>query len=151
MTPPGLGDEHHAMKLLAENTGGEAFYETDQLKEALERVETVSEHYYTLAYQPTSTKLDGRFHKIVVRSDRDYKLNYRRGYYADNPFAALATAIDELDPTLVAGPGAGHSSGHADSLHRARHATRLAAHAWQHSLHSGLRRQRARRTARRAR
>jgi VWFA-related protein len=101
MTAPGLGDEHHAMKLLAESTGGEAFYDTDQLKEALERIETTSEHYYTLAYQPTSAKLDGRFHRIVVRlNDANYRLNYRRGYYADIPVAAPAT--DQLDPTLEA-------------------------------------------------
>lgn len=103
MMPPGLGDEHHAMKLLAESTGGEAFYETDQLKEALERIETVSEHYYTLAYQPTSAKLDGRFHRIVVRlNDANDRLNYRRGYYADLPVAAPASATDQLDPTLQA-------------------------------------------------
>ncbi len=103
MTPPGLGDEHHAMKLLAESTGGEAFYDTDQLNEALERIATVSAHYYTLAYQPTSAKLDGRFHRIVVRlSDANYRLNYRRGYYADLPVAAPPTAADQLDPTLQA-------------------------------------------------
>jgi hypothetical protein len=103
MTPPGLGDEHHAMKLLAESTGGEAFYDTDQLNEALERIATVSAHYYTLAYQPTSAKLDGRFHRIVVRlSDANYRLSYRRGYYADLPVAAPPTAADQLDPTLQA-------------------------------------------------
>jgi VWFA-related protein len=101
MRPPGQVEAHDDMKLFAENTGGEAFYDADQLKEALERVQTVSEHYYTLAYQPTSTKPDGRFHNIVIMlNDGNYKLNYRRGYYADNPPAAPASAVDQLDPSF---------------------------------------------------
>jgi len=40
-------------------------------------------HYYTLTYTPTNTKKNGKYRRIELKaSDGNYKLAYRRGYYA---------------------------------------------------------------------
>jgi VWFA-related protein len=97
----GSTPEHHDMKLLAESTGGEAFYDTSQLKDALTRLTAVGGHYYTLTYQPANRKEDGGFRNIVVKlNDGSYRLAYRRGYYADPPFSPSSVASDILDPVF---------------------------------------------------
>ncbi len=73
------------MELLARDTGGHAFYNTNGLSEAMEQAVEEGSHFYSLAYVPSNSKLDGRFRKIDLKvSGGDYKLAYRRGYYAEN-------------------------------------------------------------------
>ncbi len=48
-------------KILAKSTGGQAFYDTNGLKDVLERVTEQGMHYYTLSYTPTNTKMDNRY------------------------------------------------------------------------------------------
>jgi VWFA-related protein len=72
-----------AMDDLARNTGGEAFYNTNGLNDALERVLNHGTHYYTLSYSPPTKNMDGRLRHIEVKvSGATYRLSYRRGYYA---------------------------------------------------------------------
>jgi VWFA-related protein len=73
-----------AMELLARDTGGHAFYNTNGLSEAMEQAVEEGSHFYSLAYVPSNSKLDGRFRKIDLKVTGDYKLAYRRGYYAEN-------------------------------------------------------------------
>ncbi len=75
-----------AMETLAQETGGRAFYNTNALDAAMAKAIDEGSHYYSLAYAPTNNKTDGRYRRIEVKlSNRDYKLSYRRGYYADKP------------------------------------------------------------------
>jgi hypothetical protein len=78
--------EQAAMKQIAEETGGQAYLDTNGLKEAVESAVDNGSSYYTVGYAPGG-KLDGLFRKIEVRLDgaSGYKLSYRRGYYADPP------------------------------------------------------------------
>jgi VWFA-related protein len=77
--------EHQTMQQIAEETGGEAFVNTNDLREALARATEHGSNYYTLAYVPDAKRWDGRFHTIEVRVDGGrYDLAYRRGYYADD-------------------------------------------------------------------
>lgn len=77
--------EHATMDSIAESTGGQAFYNTNGLKEAVEKIARLGDNYYTVAYTPTDQKLDGRFRKIAIRCDQPgVHLEYRRGYFADN-------------------------------------------------------------------
>ncbi len=76
--------EHGAMRAMAEETGGKAFYDSNGLKEAVASAIDNGSSYYTIGYVPAETNFDGRFHKIKVRMDHArYNLSYRRGYYAD--------------------------------------------------------------------
>jgi VWFA-related protein len=73
-----------AMEILAQDTGGKAYYNTNGLGDALAEAMRNGANYYTLAYAPTDAKRDGRYRRIEVKANGDYKLSYRRGYYAEN-------------------------------------------------------------------
>jgi len=73
-----------AMEILAQDTGGKAYYNTNGLGDALAEAMRNGANYYTLAYAPTDAKRDGKYRRIEVKTSGDYKLSYRRGYYAEN-------------------------------------------------------------------
>jgi VWFA-related protein len=73
-----------AMESLARDTGGHAFYNTNGLSEAMEQAVEEGSHFYSLAYVPTNSKMDGRYRKIDLKVTGDYKVAYRHGYYAEN-------------------------------------------------------------------
>jgi VWFA-related protein len=103
-TPPefaGEGDEHlpsrvapanlDTMKLLAERTGGRAFYGTNDLSGAIIRALNDSRATYTLGFYPSESKWDGAFHKIKVRvAVPGAEVRARSGYFAlpDAPLSA---------------------------------------------------------------
>ncbi len=92
-----------AMEQIATDTGGRAFYTTNNLEKATTDAMQNGAHYYTLAYTPTNLQPDGSFHRIEVRlQDRKEKLEYRRGYFADDS-AAPAAGADPLIPLLADG------------------------------------------------
>jgi len=81
--------EHATMDMIAEETGGKAFYNTNGLKEAVQKVTELGDHYYTIAYTPPTTKLNGDYRRIAIKIDRPgLHLEYREGYFADDPNAA---------------------------------------------------------------
>jgi VWFA-related protein len=76
--------EHASMEQIAEQTGGQEYINTNGLKEAVAKAVENGSSYYTLGYAPVAAQLDGKFRKIQLRLDNsEYKLAYRRGYYAD--------------------------------------------------------------------
>ncbi len=96
---------HAAMEDVARDTGGQAFYDTNGLASALNRVIDIGAHYYTLTYTPTNKTMDGRFRHIELKlANGKYKLAYRRGYYARDLEAEGATqqnpASDPLLPLM---------------------------------------------------
>jgi len=93
--------EHSTMDRMAEDTGGHAYYNTNGLTAAVEKAISNGANYYTLTYSPTDTKWDGGFRKIQVKlAQQGLTLEYRHGYYADDPTHA--------DSVLTAkAPGAG--------------------------------------------
>lgn len=73
-----------AMESLARETGGQAFYNTNGLDRAISQAVQDGEHYYTITYTPTNAANDGKFRNIRVRLAKgNYKISYRRGYYAE--------------------------------------------------------------------
>jgi len=78
--------EHSAMDLVAEQTGGKAFYGSNDVTQAVRTVVEQGTDYYTLSYTPTNRRYDGRFRKIRVRvSGHGYRIAHRSGYYAEDP------------------------------------------------------------------
>jgi VWFA-related protein len=78
--------EQASMKLIAQETGGQDYVNTNGLKEVVTKVVENGASYYTIGYVPAARADDGNFHKIQVRTDvGSYKLAYRRGYYSDPP------------------------------------------------------------------
>ncbi|MBB6142124.1 VWFA-related protein [Silvibacterium bohemicum] len=80
--------EHDSMRQIAEDTGGEAFMDTNGLKDAVAKAIGNGSHYYTIGYVPTLQKYDGAFHRIRLNVDGGAVAEYRRGYYADDPSKA---------------------------------------------------------------
>lgn len=88
---------------LAKNTGGQAFFNSNDMKDILTRVTTQGMHYYALSYTPANSKVDGAFrHTRVEVTNAKYALSYRRGYYATDRKVAsgLANAQDPLLPLM---------------------------------------------------
>jgi VWFA-related protein len=77
--------EHASMQQIAEETGGEAFMDTNGLKDAVGEAVANGQHYYSIGYVPPLKKYDGTFHRIQLAVDGGYQAAYRRGYYADDP------------------------------------------------------------------
>jgi VWFA-related protein len=90
-----------AMELLARDTGGHAFYNTNGLSEAMEQAVEEGSHFYSLAYVPSNPKMDGRYRKIDLEVTGDYKLAYRHGYYAENAkFPVTEAGLKKNDALL---------------------------------------------------
>ncbi len=78
--------EHESMFAMAEDTGGEAFVNTNNLTQAVTKAVEDGSNYYTLTYTPANLQWDGRFRAVKVKVEQPgVKLSYRNGYYADDP------------------------------------------------------------------
>ena len=87
-----------AMEQLASDTGGKAFFNTNDLGAAIEKAIADGAHFYTLVYTPTNKKLDGSYRRIEVKVvDGKYRLAYRRGYNADTD-SSLEASQTEANP-----------------------------------------------------
>jgi VWFA-related protein len=87
---------NRAMKVLAELTGGAAFFpgSADRLNHSLAELQQVIRSRYLVAYKPALFQHDGRYRTIAItarKSGRKLKVNSRRGYYAEtNPPGSAA-------------------------------------------------------------
>jgi VWFA-related protein len=89
-----VNSEHAEMEEIAERTGGAAHYNRNDLAVQLSEQFTQAQAYYTLSYSPTDKNWNGKFRRINLKlKDGNYKLFYRRGYYADSPHANPADAF----------------------------------------------------------
>jgi len=71
------------MRILAERTGGKAFYGTNDLGGAIRRALNDSRVTYTLGYYPSGAKWDGSFHEIKVSVNAaGADVRARSGYFA---------------------------------------------------------------------
>jgi VWFA-related protein len=100
--------EHLTMYAMAEDTGGQAYVNTNGLAQAVTRAIENGSNYYTLTYTPTNTVWDARFRSIKIKVDKPgVKLAYRNGYYAIDPndrnaLSAQGAATALAQPTTMA-------------------------------------------------
>ncbi len=72
-----------SMDELAQDTGGKACKNGNDLPGCVLTALKDSSSYYEMSFYPKGVNWDGKFHKIVVKTSRPgVKLTYRRGYYA---------------------------------------------------------------------
>jgi len=113
-TIEGLGNltpTNDTMEELAGETGGRAFYGTNDIMESIRRALDDSKLTYTLGYYPSDAKWDGKFHEIKVKVRHSgVKVLCRRGYFAnpegelgakEQQQAMLEAAAEPLDATAV--------------------------------------------------
>ena len=91
----GLNDEHATMTKLATQTGGQAFFNTNDLSGAIKAATEQGANYYALSYTPSNKNYNGSFRKLkVTLAGKKYHLAHRTGYYAIDPFAPLQPSKD---------------------------------------------------------
>jgi VWFA-related protein len=87
-----MNDKISFMVRYAAQTGGRAFYDTNDLQRSLRSALEDSELTYTLGYYPSDARWDGRYRSIKVLVDRPgVQVRHRQGY--------LATAVAPPEKT----------------------------------------------------
>ena len=77
---------HDSMNEIADQTGGHAYYNRNDIDHAIALSVAEGSTYYTLGYYPEDKNWDGKFRKIEVKVNRPgLKLHHRRGYFAIDP------------------------------------------------------------------
>ena len=75
------------LSTLAADTGGKAFFDSNDFSGVFSQVQKDTSAYYILGYSSTNHRKDGKFRHIKVVLNRpDIKLDYRAGYYAGRDF-----------------------------------------------------------------
>ena len=99
-----IEDLHLEMDNLARETGGRAYYDTNDLKLAMQRSIENGSRYYTIAYVPQRQNWDSKYHHIKIQlAHSGLDAEYRKGYFAkpqkDRPTdQARADLISALQP-----------------------------------------------------
>lgn len=111
-------DEHITMEAMADQTGGHAFYNTNNLTEAVASAIDAGSNYYTLTYTPTDHKWNSAYRNIHVEimgsaAVKGEKLAYRHGYYADDP--RRAPKLNRSEPPTNTTPDTPTAAAPADN------------------------------------
>jgi len=78
-----------SLRTLADETGGYAAVNSNNISTALDRIVRLNSRYYVLGYYPKEARRDGRFHKIEVRVKRPgLRVSARKGYVSPRELSA---------------------------------------------------------------
>jgi VWFA-related protein len=84
------------LSTLASDTGGKAFFDSNDFGGVFSQVQKDTSAYYVLGFTSTNSLKDGHFRHLKVQINRsDLKLDYRSGYYAGRDFEHLNRADRE--------------------------------------------------------
>jgi VWFA-related protein len=71
------------MATLSTDTGGKAFFDSNDFAPAFAQVERDTSAYYAIGFRSTNQARDGKYRKLTIKINRPgVKLEYRPGYYA---------------------------------------------------------------------
>ncbi len=88
-----LSSSQETLTTLAQDTGGTAFQDTNDLTPVFNKVLSDTQTYYVLGYYTSNNKQDGKFRKIRVEVKRpELRLQHRPGYFASKQFLSLTQA-----------------------------------------------------------
>lgn len=75
------------MATLSTDTGGKAFFDSNDFAPAFAQVQKDTSAYYAIGFHSTNAARDGRYRKLSIKINRPgIKLEYRPGYYAPSDF-----------------------------------------------------------------
>ncbi len=101
-TVPVTADIHGMMNMIADETGGRAYYYSNAVGDDTRRAIDEGSSYYTLAFVPAASDKKQDFHQLSVKLAREgYSLRYRRGYYPETPAAVTAGAPEAVSPQVA--------------------------------------------------
>ncbi len=94
-----------AMQILADRTGGRAFYNNNDLAAAMRRAVEDTRASYLLSYYPSHGKWNGHFRPVEIRVQRPGAvLQYRRGYFAQPDEVAAPEYRESVLETAIWSP-----------------------------------------------
>jgi len=80
-------DSQETMGTLSTDTGGKAFFDSNDFAPAFAQVERDTSAYYAIGFRSADAARDGRYRKLTIKINRPgVKLEYRPGYYAPADF-----------------------------------------------------------------
>ena len=75
------------LSTLATDTGGKAFFDSNDFGPAFQQIQHDTEAYYIIGFHSNDQRKDGAFRHLTIKVNRpDAKLEYRPGYYAPADF-----------------------------------------------------------------
>jgi VWFA-related protein len=75
------------MATLSSDTGGKAFFDSNDFAPAFAQVQRDSSEYYAIGFHSSNAARDGKYRKLTIKLNRSgLKLQYRPGYYAPADF-----------------------------------------------------------------
>lgn len=103
--------EHSTMNDLAEGTGGQAFYNTNDIAGSVAAAQVLGAQYYTLTYTPPLDAKPGKYRDIKVQvKGKGLHLSYRRGYYTPQDTGGKAVPMNTAKTSRAMQPEAPQSS-----------------------------------------
>src|SRR5580658_3906470 len=103
----GNANSQETLSTLADDTGGKAFFDSNDFSGVFAQVQKDTSAYYVLGFTSSNPAKDGHFRRLKVQVNRqDVKLEFRPGYYAGRDFQHLnhtdreQQLADELDAQL---------------------------------------------------
>jgi hypothetical protein len=92
----GNAASQETLSTLSSDTGGKAFFDSNDFSGVFTQVQKDSSAYYVLGFTSNNPLKDGRFRRLKVQVNRsDLKLDFRSGYYAGRDFEHLNRADRE--------------------------------------------------------
>ena len=92
------------MASLSSDTGGKAFFDSNDFAPAFAQVQRDTSAYYAIGFHSSNPARDGKYRKLTIKIDRPgVKIEYRPGYYAPADFkhAGREDRERELDEQLA--------------------------------------------------
>ena len=85
----GNASSQDTLATLSSDTGGKAFFDSNDFSGIFTQVQKDSSVYYVLGFTSSNPAKDGRFRHLKVTVNRpDLKLDFRSGYYAGRDFVS---------------------------------------------------------------
>jgi VWFA-related protein len=102
-----FNDQQETLTTLAEDTGGRALLDSNDLTLGIQQAREDLGSYYVLGYYDNNPVADGKFRRVQVTVPRQYQsqLDYRNGYFAAKEFTKSTSADKErqLQEALLLG------------------------------------------------
>jgi len=88
-------DRQESMREIAEETGGKAFVNQNDIENGLALAERDRAATYTLGYYPSNKKFDHKYRSIELKVNRSgIETTYRRGYFPEDTFSGNPEQFD---------------------------------------------------------
>jgi len=87
-----INDSQETLFTLAEETGGKAFLDSNDIEAGITQAQEGMGSYYLLGYYSTNNAKDGKYRRITVKANSKLagvKIEHRPGYYADKVWNKL--------------------------------------------------------------